>query len=92
MTIHLYKLVSGETVIAKFFDEVCINDNNNTLAYKIANPLIIDRYHNMSPWINGCVSNSIHHVSLKNVMVMVEENLIDKVLVERYGVLFPDNN
>jgi hypothetical protein len=89
MTVHLYKLTSGESVIAYFRDVEVLNEIKDIRAHTVNNPMIVDLNYNLSPWVNGIVDTEKQYITNQNIMLLAEQHLIDPVLVELYVNSFP---
>jgi hypothetical protein len=82
--IHLYKLVTGETVIAGFSCVTVINEKRNLTAHVVTNPLIVDKEWYFPQWFAGLVTTETSHIPTTAIILVAEEHQIDPVLIEEY--------
>lgn len=92
MIIHLYKLISGETIIAEFLDQQVVNSQTNARIHLLKNPYIVPNEWTWDelefPWINGLANNGADiPLPMTAILLVVEEAGIDPVLVEAYRAL-----
>jgi len=84
MTLHLYKLTSGETVIAEFVRQEVVNETINTKVHVVKNPKIVGKnWMQLDPWFPGCL-NVEQLIPLTSVQVIAIGESIDPVLTECY--------
>lgn len=90
--ICIFKLWSGETVVADFISREVINQRTNKSVYSVKFPIVIsDNYTDgdAKPWVAGVVANDKVEfpIACDAVMLMVENIGIDPVLREVYPSL-----
>ena len=93
MIIHLYKLISGETIIAEFLDQQIVNSQTNARIHLLKNPYIVSKEWEWDdlefPWINGLANKDADiPLPMNAILLVVEEPGIAPVLVEAYRNLF----
>ena len=87
---HLYKLITGETIIAEFHGQDVINEKLNTQAYIIGFPMLINKHEELSHhWIPALPAVMCNRIPLliSHVIVGVEENAISGYILTEYREL-----
>lgn len=82
--VHLYKLVSGETVIGFFFGQHELGVDRKA-HHLVTKPWVVTpNYHRFQEWIIGLRKQDSVMIPLVAVIAIVETDLIDPILVERF--------
>ena len=84
MIIHLYKLVTGEVVIAQFIDVEMVNDKTGAKSHVLANPMIINKYGELSPWVYGLIGTTKYYIRERDIIMGGEQDSISHELLEHY--------
>lgn len=88
MHIHLYKLVTGETIIACFKTMVDYSTTTGNIMVRIVDyPMVIDYWatqDRLEPWVKGVKTNIDIPIPSASLIVVAEQDHIDDVLVEDY--------
>ena len=92
MIVHLYKLISGETIIAEFIEQQVVNSQTNARIHLLKRPYIVSNEWTWDelefPWINGLADADVDiPLPMNAILLVVEEAGIDPVLVESYRAL-----
>jgi hypothetical protein len=86
--IHLYKLVTGESLIGYFFGQEETNARTGTKAHRIKYPLAVNEHYECHEWIIGLHPDEMEiMLPMSSIITYAEQDKIDPSLVEIYQEL-----
>jgi len=89
MSVHIYKLSTGETIIAHFIGVETLNEVKNIVAHVVRDPVVVNRHEELFPWVNGFKSMDQIYIPKKFIIFGGDQNRISPSLLEHYLTVFP---
>ena len=81
---HLYKLVTGESVIGFFFGEHEVG-SLSARHHFVTKPRAVNEYYELNPWFIGLKDDQESvMIPLSAIIAIAEQDVIDEVLLENY--------